>query len=168
MASVDDTVMVVGGPLENDDGCDNDVDINVAGGVDPLVILDPVENEKAEIQNVDNDMTAVGGKSKEFKTVVNCRKRSGDKAVPTKAFYLKNRYHEVKNRSDITVREYLTQRGYTSNEYDTVIDRLLAEAVEKSNEEDVPIEDVPTVVEQSEALADDADACTEGIQTQFV
>ena len=43
-------------------------------------------------------------------------------------------------------------RGYTGDEYDTVIDRLLAEAVEKSNDEDEPVEDVPTGVKQSAAI----------------
>ena len=102
-------------------------------------------------------------KSKEFKAVVNWKKRSGDKAVPTKALDLKHRYHEVKNRSNITVREYLTQREYTGDEYDTVVDRLLVEAVRNSSEEDVPVEDVPTVIEKSAPIADNADACTEGI-----
>ena len=109
------------------------------------------------------NVTEINYKSKDFKAVVNWKKRSGDKAVPTKALDLKTRYHEVKNRCDITVREYLTERGYTGDEYDTVIDRLLAEAVEKSNDEDEPVEDVPTVVKQSAAITDNADACTEGI-----
>ena len=74
------------------------------------------------------NVTESNYKSKEFKTVINWKKRSGNKYVPTKAFDLKNRYYEVKDRSDITIREYLTQRGYTGNEYDSVIDCLLAEA----------------------------------------
>ena len=42
------------------------------------------------------NVTESNYKSIEFKAVVNWKKRSGDKTVPTKALDLKHRYHEVK------------------------------------------------------------------------
>ena len=47
---------------------------------------------------------------------------------------LKTRYYEAKDRSDMTIREYLTQCGYTGDEYNSIVDRLLAEAAKQMAE----------------------------------
>ena len=50
-------------------------------------------------------------KGKQFKAVIYWKKRDGDKAVPSKVADLKMRYEETKNRDDLDLHAYLTDRG---------------------------------------------------------
>ena len=66
-------------------------------------------------------------KGSHLKAIINFRKRKSDKAMAMCVVNLKVRYDEVKNRSEITIREYLTNK-YLYNEgekYLAIVDCLL-------------------------------------------
>ena len=52
-------------------------------------------------------------KGKEFEAVINWRKREGDKAIPSKVADSKIRHEGPTDISDLTLRAYHTDRGYT-------------------------------------------------------
>ena len=75
-------------------------------------------------------------KGKEFKVVINWKKREGDKAIPSKVSDLKIRYNETKDRSDLTLRAYLTDRGYTKtgSGFEDIANSLVVAAEESAVE----------------------------------
>ena len=75
-------------------------------------------------------------KGMELKVVINWKKREGDKAIPSKVADLKIRYDETKDRSDLTLRAYLTDRGYTKtgSGFEDIANSLVVAAEESAVE----------------------------------
>ena len=71
--------------------------------------------------------------------MINWRKREGSKAVPSKVADLKIRYEETKDRSHLTLRAYLTYRGYTKtgSEFEDIANSPVVVAEESAVEETV-------------------------------
>jgi len=69
-------------------------------------------------------------KGAHFKAVIHFKKQKNDKSVPTRVADLKVRYEEVKNRSEWSIKEYLTDRELCNEgeEYLEIVERLLVPA----------------------------------------
>ena len=66
-------------------------------------------------------------KGTHFKAVINFKKRKNDKSVPTRVADLKVRHEEVKNRSEWSLKEFLTDRDFCNEgeEYLVIVERLI-------------------------------------------
>ena len=69
-------------------------------------------------------------KGTHFKAVIHFKKQKNDKSVPTRVADLKVRYEEVKNTSEWSIKEYLTNREFCNEgeEYLEIVERLLVPA----------------------------------------
>ena len=63
----------------------------------------------------------------DFKAIVHHKKRKGDPAVPSLVSKLRERYEETKGRPEMTLKEYLADRGYDGNDVDRVISEVRTE-----------------------------------------
>ena len=55
-------------------------------------------------------------KGEQYKAIIHFKKRKADKAVPQRLADLKQRYHEIKGRDILTLRQFLTDRGMDNDE----------------------------------------------------
>jgi len=72
-------------------------------------------------------------KGKEYKICINWKRRDGDKAMPKKVVDLEKRFKETKDRSDITLMEFLSDRGFTKE--DSPMKNVLKEIMKEMEEE---------------------------------
>jgi hypothetical protein len=63
----------------------------------------------------------------DFKAIVHHKKRKGDPAVPSVVSKLRERYEETKGRPEMTLKEYLADRGYDGDDVDRVISEVTTE-----------------------------------------
>ena len=68
------------------------------------------KDEYAEL--IQSKLDAKNYKGKHYKIFVRWKKREEDKAVPTRVSDLKERFEQTKNRNDLTIEEYLKDRGF--------------------------------------------------------
>jgi hypothetical protein len=63
----------------------------------------------------------------DFKAIVHHKKRKGDPAVPSLVSKLRERYEETKGRPEMTLKEYLADRGYDGDDVDRVMSEVTTE-----------------------------------------
>ena len=68
-------------------------------------------------------------KGAQFKAIINYLKVKKDETMPTRVADLRVRYTEIKGRKPLTLREFLTDKGYCTEENISIVDRLLAPVV---------------------------------------
>jgi hypothetical protein len=76
-----------------------------------------INSQKTELEYVGAD----------FKAIVHHKKRKGDPALPSLVSKLRERYEETKGRPEMTLKEYLADRGYDGNDVDRVISEVRTE-----------------------------------------
>jgi hypothetical protein len=57
----------------------------------------------------------------QLKAIVHFKKRKGDAAVPTLKGTLKQRYDETNDRPDLTLIQFLADRGYNGDDVDHIV-----------------------------------------------
>jgi hypothetical protein len=60
----------------------------------------------------------------DFKAIVHQKKRKGDPAVPSLVSKLRECYEETKGRPDLTLLQYLADRGYEEDDVDRVVSEV--------------------------------------------
>ena len=77
---------------------------------------------------IGSDMEEQNYNGKHYKVVIHWKKRDSDKAVPSRVADLKKRYDKIKVRADLSLKGYLTDRGYykDGNPFKVVVERVLA------------------------------------------
>ena len=80
-------------------------------------------------------------KGREFKIWINWKKREGDKAMPKKVVDLENRYNEIKERPDISLIEYLHNRGFMKNDnpMKAIVEKMIEDMEAEKNDNEVEL-----------------------------
>ena len=61
----------------------------------------------------------------ELKAIVHFKKRKGDSAVPTGIVKLRERYLATKDRHDVNLKQFLSGRGYDSDDVDRALSSIV-------------------------------------------
>jgi hypothetical protein len=77
---------------------------------------------KRDYDNVFNSPTTSENYNiSELKAIVHFKKRKGDAAVPSLKAQLKQRYDETKDRPELTLKQFLSDRGYDGDDVDRIV-----------------------------------------------
>ncbi len=92
--------------------------------------VDEYKKRKGEYEKVQNSpKTADNYVGSDFKAIIHYKKRKGDPAVPSNVPQLKARYEETNDRPDLTLKTYLSDRGYEHNDVDRILCSLANDLV---------------------------------------
>ena len=77
---------------------------------------------KRDYDNVFNSPTTSENYNiSELKAIVHFKNRRGDAAVPSLKAQLKQRYDETKDRPELTLKQFLSDRGYDGDDVDRIV-----------------------------------------------
>ena len=77
---------------------------------------------KRDYDNVFNSPTTSENYNiSELKAIVHFKNRKGDAAVPSLKAQLKQRYDETKDRPELTLKQFLSDRGYDGDDVDRIV-----------------------------------------------
>jgi SOS response regulatory protein OraA/RecX len=88
-----------------------------------LALREAKEQEKVD-EVINSQKTEEEYVGADFKAIVHQKKRKGDPAVPSLVSKLRERHEETKGRPDLTLLQYLADRGYEGDDVDRVVSEV--------------------------------------------